>query len=225
MLAFVLRLAVPLLLVWLLLSLYVTIRTRQAIDRTIQALRTPRPAADTPPTTELRIQLTELGFSLGPTTAISDRAVSMLGFRDDGIIADNSDTTHPGQPSSTGFLTVFEGDGVLATQRRRNLPVPDGDVVQVLPDAPIHELLAAHVRGCRLMETAGHRRVSIPDHATARALVVHEADRISFRLKRMSARDRTRLLQAQRGGTDGHILTTHESLPSPPPTPAARIPR
>ncbi len=63
---------------------------------------------------------------------------------------------------------MFEGGGLLATQRQRHLPVPEGDVIQVLPGAPIDELLAAHVRGCRLMEAAGHRRLPVKDEAAAR---------------------------------------------------------
>jgi len=220
MAAFALRVVPSLLLVWLFVQLSVTFKMRRAVARTAEALRTSVPAADTPPLTELRIQLTELGFTLGPTTTINKRVLSMIGFRADGIIADNSDTTRPNQPASTGFLTVFEGGGLLATQRRRHLPVPDGDVVQVLPDAPVDELLTAHVRGCRLMERAGHRAVPVPDHPTAQALVLHEIDRIGLRLRRTSSRDRARLLRAQLGwATPGRLLTTHESLPTPPVNP------
>lgn len=226
MIEFALRIAVPLLLLWILLQVYVTFRTRQMVDRATRALRTGTPATETPPLTEIRIQLTELGFTVGRTTSISDRVLSMIGFRLDGIVADSSDTTRPGHPASTGFLTVFEGGGLLATQRRRQLPIPDGDVVQVLPDAPIDELLAAHIRGCRLMETAGHQRVPTPDHDTALTLVVHEIDRIGSRLQRMSIRDRGRLLRSQlKVSSAGHILTTQDPLPPPPSAPAAPMPR
>ena len=103
-------------------------------------------------------------------------------------------------------------------------PTLDDDIVQVLPDAPIDELLAAHVRGCRLMEAAGHARLRVPDEASARTLVLHEIDHIRRRLKRMSHRDRMQLLRAQRGAAAaGHILSAHESLPPPPSAPTARI--
>jgi hypothetical protein len=206
------------------LQLFVLGRVRTAIDHTDRALRAAEPAAETLPLTETRIQLTELGFTVGPTTTINDRLLSMIAFRADGIIGDSSDTTNPRQPASTGFLTVFEGGNVLATQWRGSLPTLDDDVVQVLPDAPIDELLAAHVRGCRLMEAAGHARLRVPDEVSARTLVLHEIDHIRRRLKRMSHRDRMQLLRAQGGSAAaGHILSAHESLPPPPSTPTARI--
>lgn len=208
----------------LILQLLVLGKTRTAVDRTDRALRAAVPAADTLPLTETRVQLTELGFTVGPTTTISEQVLSMIAFRADGIIADSSDTTNPRQPASTGFLTGFDGGGLLATQRRRGLPTPDGDVVQVLPDAPIDELLAAHARGCRLMEAAGHTRLPVPDESRARALVLHEVDHIRRRLKRMSRRDRIQLIRAQRAtAADGHLLSSHEALPPPPSAPTARI--
>ena len=191
-------------------------RVRAAIDRTARALPTAAPVADTLALAETRVQLTELGFTVGPTTTLDERVHSMIGFRADGVIADSADPTDPRHPVTTGFLTGFEGGGLLATQRRRHLPVPAGDVAQVLPGAPIDELLAAHVRGCRLMEAAGNRRLPVHDDAGARGLILHELDRLAGRLRRMSWRDRITLVRSQRGvGAEGHLLTTDEPLPTP----------
>lgn len=224
MISSVLPILLFILLASLILQLLVLGKIRAAIERTDRALRAAVPVADTLPLAETRIQLTELGFAVGPATTISEQVLSMIAFRADGIIADSSDSTNPRLPASTGFLTGFDGGGLLATQRRRGLPTPDGDVVQVLPDAPIDELLAAHVRGCGLMEAAGHTRLPVPDESSARALVLHEVDHIRLRLKRMSRRDRIQLIRAQRTtAADGHILSSHESLPPPPSAPAARM--
>ena len=216
MVSSVVTVALFLLIASLILQLYVQGKIRSAVDRTARALRTAAPVADTLPLAETRVQLTELGFTVGPTTTLNERVCSMIGFRADGVIADSADPTSPRHPATTGFLTGFEGGGLLATQRQRHLPVPAGDVAQVLPGAPIDELLAAHVRACRLMEAAGHRRLRVNDEAGARGLVLRELDRLAHRLRHLSWRDRLELLRSQRGaGAEGHLLTTDEPLPTP----------
>ena len=220
MVSTVLSVALALLLVSFLLQLFVQRKLRSAIDRTAASLPVAAPVADSPPLAEMRVQWTELGFTVGPATALDERMLTMVGFRADGVIAEGADPVNQRLPSRVGFLTGFDGGALLTTQQERHVPVPDGDVAQVLPGAPIDELLAAHVRGYRLMEAAGHVRVRVDDQGGARALLLLELDHLGRRLRRMSYRDRLALLRIQRSaGAGGHLLTADDPLPSPPVRP------
>lgn len=220
MVSTVLSVALALLLVSFLLQLFVQRKLRSAIDRTAASLPVAAPVADSPPLAEMRVQWIELGFTVGPATALDERMLTMVGFRADGVIAEGADPVNQRLPSRVGFLTGFDGGSLLTTQQERHVPVPDGDIAQVLPGAPIDELLAAHVRGCRLMDAAGHVRVRVDDQGGARTLLLLELDHLGRRLRRMSYRDRLALLRIQRSaGAGGHLLTADDPLPSPPVRP------
>lgn len=217
MVSTVLSVALGLLLTALLLQLFVQAKLRAAIDRTAKTMPTAAPVADRLPLAEIRVQLTELGFLVGSATALDERMLTMVGSRTDGVVAESADPTNPRLPARTGFLTGFEGGALLTTQQQRHVPVPEGDVAQVLPGAPIDELLAAHVRGCRLMERAGHVRVRVNDPVGAQALLLLELDHLAERLRHLSLTDRLALLRLQRStGTEGRLLTTDEPLPPAP---------
>ncbi len=217
MVSTVLSVALVLLLTGLLLQLFVEAKLRSSIDGTAKAMPAAAPVADSLPLAEIRVQLTELGFLVGSATALNERMLMMVGSRFDGVVAESADPTNPRLPARAGFLTGFEGGALLTTQQQRHVPVPEGDVAQVLPGAPIDELLAAHVRGCRLMERAGHVRLRVDDPTGAEALLLLELDHLAERLRHLSFSDRVGLLRLQRPtGTEGHLLMLDEPLPPAP---------